>query len=468
MISGLSTSSFQRLEQSLAGTNLLPVASGMGGGAATTPFTKNLGGIATLKPNDVKIQPGSSVAIPLITGDIDLAAIGTVTEVAGNRVYAFGHAFLAQGGIKLPMSTGYIYTVMPNVAQSFKLGTSLAPAGTLVMDEQAGILGTLGEPPPQVPVTVNIKNADATRTYRYHLSQHPRLTATLLETLLHETLVARRQFPPHFTARITGTASFTNPDGSNPRQIPLQNLGVTEAFDPSVTLLPVAVLVDNPFLNLHLTSLTIDAAIEPRDNGGVIRSVTVDRLTAAPGDELHIVAEIERFQKITTRLPITFKIPADADEGEYELMVGPAAMALMQEADYAPHRFEPTDIKGLEKAVERVISYSPDQIYTRLIMGISGAALAGVEKSDLPPSRLALYASSRRTDASPVVSVVTQKTPAGAVINTGGQSFNLRITRKANDRYFSSKDPGGDGPAGPRRKSLLDREPETRPQKKQE
>jgi hypothetical protein len=471
MVSGLSPASLKLLQQSLANTNLVPIASGSGG--STGKPGEGLGGIAELKPGAIQLEPGSSLAVPLVTGDIDMSAIGTVTEVAGNKVYAFGHAFLAQGGEKLPMSTGYIYTVMPNLNQSFKLGTSLGPAGTLIADEQTGIMGTLGAPPPQIPITITVNNG-STHQYHFNLTHHPKITAIVLQSLLQETLTARRQFPAQFTARITGEANFTDPaggGGTSPRRIKLRNLGVTDNFDPSMTLLPVAVLVDNPFENLRLTSLSITADVEPRNQGGIIRAVTVDRLIAAPGDQIHIVADVERFQKITTRVPITLKIPADARDGDYELMVGSASMALMQEADYAPQRFDPTNIKGLEKAVERITDYAADHVYARLVMGVTGAALDGIEKHDLPASRVAMYASSRRTDTSPVYNVITTQADAGVVLDNGGQSFNLRIDRHADERYFSSKsnrDQGASGMGGPPRKSLFDRPSESRPSEPQE
>src|SRR5699024_5755357 len=105
---------------------------------------------------------------------------------------------------------------------------------------------------------------------------------------------------------------------------------------------------------------------------------------------------------------------------------------------------------SLEKAVERITDYNADHVYARLVMSITGAAVAGIEKNDLPASRVALYASSRRTDANPVYNVITTTADAGVILDNGGQSFSIRVDRHANDRYFSPKsgDQGG-GPPGP-------------------
>ena len=46
--------------------------------------------------------------MPLLTGDVDLTAIGTCTEVIGDRVFGFGHPFNNEGPIDLPMGSGQI------------------------------------------------------------------------------------------------------------------------------------------------------------------------------------------------------------------------------------------------------------------------------------------------------------------------------------------------------------------------
>src|SRR2546421_456116 len=56
------------------------------------------------KPNaDASITPGSVLAVPLLTGDTDMTAIGTCTEVIGDRVFCFGHPFQNEGSVVLPM-----------------------------------------------------------------------------------------------------------------------------------------------------------------------------------------------------------------------------------------------------------------------------------------------------------------------------------------------------------------------------
>src|SRR5436305_15116838 len=40
------------------------------------------------------VQPGSMISVQLMSGDMSIAADGTVTYVDGKRVWAFGHRFM--------------------------------------------------------------------------------------------------------------------------------------------------------------------------------------------------------------------------------------------------------------------------------------------------------------------------------------------------------------------------------------
>ena len=48
------------------------------------------------------LEPGSVLAVPLLTGDADMTAIGTCTEVIGDRVFGFGHPFQNEGAGRAP------------------------------------------------------------------------------------------------------------------------------------------------------------------------------------------------------------------------------------------------------------------------------------------------------------------------------------------------------------------------------
>src|SRR5439155_649626 len=62
------------------------------------------------------LQPGSMISVALMSGDLNIAADGTVTHIDQDRIYAFGHRFLAIGPTDLPFARSEVLTLLPNLA----------------------------------------------------------------------------------------------------------------------------------------------------------------------------------------------------------------------------------------------------------------------------------------------------------------------------------------------------------------
>lgn len=121
-------------------------------GTATRAATAGGGGLAA----------GDAVAVSSVTGDVSAGAIGTVTYVDGDKVWAFGHPFNGTGAARLLMQQASITTVIgsPNIADqvSYKLGVAGAPVGTLSFDGAAAIGGLLGPLPASIPTDVTVRD----------------------------------------------------------------------------------------------------------------------------------------------------------------------------------------------------------------------------------------------------------------------------------------------------------------------
>ena len=63
-----------------------------------------------------RFDPAIRSASRLMNGDLEVGATGTVTEVDGNRVYAFGHPFYGSGPTQFPMTRAHVLTVLPSLA----------------------------------------------------------------------------------------------------------------------------------------------------------------------------------------------------------------------------------------------------------------------------------------------------------------------------------------------------------------
>src|SRR5688500_720208 len=80
------------------------------------------------------LRPGDPVGVALMSGDLELGATGTVTEVDGNRVYAFGHPFYSLGPTQFPMTRAYVHTILPSLQSSMKIASTGDVIGTVSQD----------------------------------------------------------------------------------------------------------------------------------------------------------------------------------------------------------------------------------------------------------------------------------------------------------------------------------------------
>ena len=111
--------------------------------------------VAAAEAGTVKLVPGGAVAVMLSTGDFSSSATGTATCIFGNKVIAFGHAFMDAGQVAFPMATAYIHDILPSLSVSFKLSSPLQVIGTIFADRPWSIGGEIGRYSELIPLTIS-------------------------------------------------------------------------------------------------------------------------------------------------------------------------------------------------------------------------------------------------------------------------------------------------------------------------
>jgi hypothetical protein len=140
---------------------VLQRASAQAGRVVTAAPTK--GGTTVGFPVQTLV-PGASVAASYSSGAVPLGAVGTVTYVDGQTVYAFGHELDGAGRRSLLLQDAYVYYVVnnpdPTLGSSYKLASPGHTLGTLTSDTPNAVIGQTGAPPPTVPVDVTAHDLD--------------------------------------------------------------------------------------------------------------------------------------------------------------------------------------------------------------------------------------------------------------------------------------------------------------------
>jgi hypothetical protein len=117
------------------------------------------------------LNPGDAVAVALAVGDITIAGTGTVSQVNGRRITAFGHPMLGIGDVALPLCASEIVAILPSNLNSMKVSNTGPVIGTLLQDRLSAVAGELGPGPQLIPVDVETPQ----RSLRFAVARHPQL-----------------------------------------------------------------------------------------------------------------------------------------------------------------------------------------------------------------------------------------------------------------------------------------------------
>lgn len=129
----------------------------------------------------VDLEPGSSIGVLMVRGDIEMVGVGTVTYRDGDTVLAFGHPMMGLGELQFPITTAYVQHTFAGMARSFKMAGALSTVGTLVQDRRPTIVGKVGPTVPLIPLKITVKNDAAKRqdVFNMEMIHHRQFTPIL-------------------------------------------------------------------------------------------------------------------------------------------------------------------------------------------------------------------------------------------------------------------------------------------------
>ena len=157
------------------------------------------------------LRPGDPIGVALMSGDLELGATGTVTEVDGDRVYAFGHPFYGLGPTAFPLTRAHVHVVLPSLTSSMKIASTGDVIGTVLQDRATTIAGTLGPGPSMIPVTLNLQAARGTRkTFKMAMVRDQLFTPLLAYLSILNTLTSYERENGVASYAVRGTAQVKN------------------------------------------------------------------------------------------------------------------------------------------------------------------------------------------------------------------------------------------------------------------
>ncbi len=338
------------------------------------------------------LRPGDPVGVALMSGDLELGATGTVTDVDGDRVYAFGHPFYGLGPTQFPMTRAYVHTILPSMVSSMKIASTGEVIGTVTQDRFTTIAGTLGAGPTLIPVKINLTSERGTRkTFEMKMVNDQLFTPLLAYLSILNTLQSYE--------RQNGAASYAVKGEA------LVKKHGTVAFEDLFTgdqpaggaaayvVGPINFLLRNAFEDVELEGLTLDIDASEQPRSATLERVWIDGSRPKPGAtvDLKMLMRTYRGEEITRTLPVA--IPANAS-GSLSIMVSDGMRLSQWEAREL--QIQPLQTRGLPQMIKVLNgARKNNRLYVRLLGRDGGAVVKGESLAALPPSVLAVMEADR-------------------------------------------------------------------------
>jgi len=416
-VSGATPAALQQFAPFFGSFGFTPVQGGGGGsGANLTPSTPST------------LEPGSFVNVELIRGDISWSANGTVTYIDGDKVYAFGHPNLLVGPTNVPMSAGYVISLLPNLQNSFKMAVPLDVVGSFQQDRATGIAGTLGMKSKMIPVSITVNSSlNAVNKYKFEVASDRFLTPPLMNFVVFNTITASERGLGEMTLYVSGQIHLKNQEPVN-----IGNVFSSDANGPALASIaavsPLQYLLLAGYEGVVIDDINLEITAMDRKTNAQLDRISVNKAEVAPGETVTLTAYLRTTSGDTVVEQYPVQIPAGLPSGQVQLLVGDGTTVTNIDLRRGP--------SGVPAGIKQVISElnklrKNDRLYIKVVSFEPGVVIGGEEFPSLPPSMAALINTDRSSSRS--VSGLTNSTvreyelPQSKYVIQGQRVLNLTV-----------------------------------------
>lgn len=339
--------------------------------------------------NPADLKPGSMISVQLLSGDMSIGADGTVTHIEGDRIYAFGHRFLAIGRTELPFARAEVLTVVPALSASFKVSVPREWMGAITQDRSTGVAGELGRRTNLVPVSIAVTRrmdgggAVRRAAYRMEMVRDPLLSPVLLQMAVFSAIDATEQALGSASLLVRGQFEFR--DGTVPLR--LDNMFAGDANLPlqvsTATAVPLAYVLQSGFDTLQLKNAALEIEFIPGKRQVQIEQVWPSRRELRPGESLELTVVFSGENGLELTRKAAYQPPAGSAPGLLQITVSDAATANLAEYQQVLGQ-KP---KSPAQLIRFINSLRPNnRAYVRIMRAEPAYDVLGQSLPDPPPS----------------------------------------------------------------------------------
>ena len=307
---------------------LIPSA---GGGAAFSGVavgasgdTATPGGAGPAIPATQPLVAGGPIGAALATGDLNLSAVGTLTHIEGNRIFAFGHQMTGMGQVDVPMTRADVILTLASSAGSFKIAYSSEPVGSIVEDRLTAIVGEMGRPAATLPVDIKIKSGMTDRAFHYDVVRDRTFTPVLAALTAANSLTRINEYDAAGTVSMRAKVVVEG----HPEVTYEDLYSATTATQPVHLLAAndvgslIGMVSNNPFEEAKVLSASAEIEILPPSQVANVTAVLASRSEVRPGETFRVSATLSPVRGPERTVNFEVALPEDTPSGEVQILVG--------------------------------------------------------------------------------------------------------------------------------------------------
>ncbi|MCX7973265.1 MAG: hypothetical protein N3B16_02025 [Candidatus Aminicenantes bacterium] len=331
-----------------------------------------------------RLKEGDPVALQLITGDLNLAAVGTVTYVDGHRILAFGHPLYNLGSVDYGLASAEILTVVPSLETSFKLAKTGPTIGRFIQDRNAGAVGEIGQLPQMIPLNLNLIEASGDyKNFRLLLVNDRILTPLLVNLALYSIILSESRAYGNLTVEFSSDLYLDN--GQNIRLEDLFSGNLDKAATSFAGLVASVIyyLINNEFQEIKITRGDLRIRTTEEVRLGTLERVACNKYEVSPGERIQLKVFYRTFRDENVVEEVSFVAPQLPPGSEFQLIVGDAASMHQLELElYRNPEFSPRNLNQLIRLLNNL--RKNNRIYFKVLIPKLGIFLRGEEMGSLP------------------------------------------------------------------------------------
>jgi hypothetical protein len=308
-LGGFSSRVLERFASRFAGLDMMPIAAG-GAGAGVLPHRSG------------DMEPGGSIGVQLMRGDMDATAVGTATYVDNNRILAFGHPFFQGGSVQAPAVLAEVHTIMSSLERSFKMASPIAEIGSMVGDWQSCIVADAKVQAQMIPISIDAANRDLGQSEHYDVEvmNNQAFTPQLVLMAIAQAVSAASGSSQDTTVRISVGAELApvRPGGSS------RTIAVTNTFFSAAGgilniegLMPLLAMFNTPFGSptVKHVDVRVDAALTRQT--AEIKRAYFEKSELQRGETASLKIVLKPFGQPEVTRTIPIEVPAATDMLRY-------------------------------------------------------------------------------------------------------------------------------------------------------